>query len=42
MPRMKSGLMIAATALMVAALSAPAFAGDIHKDVPEQVYPAKR
>jgi hypothetical protein len=32
---------MATTALMVAALSAPAFAGDIHNDVPEKVDPAK-
>jgi hypothetical protein len=41
MPRLKSGLIMATTALMVAALSAPAFAGDIHNDVPEKVDPAK-
>ncbi|MEP4377918.1 MAG: hypothetical protein ABJ215_17415 [Alphaproteobacteria bacterium] len=39
---MKSGLMIAATALLVATFSTPAFAGAIHKDVPEKVDPDKR
>jgi len=42
MPRLKSGLLIAATALMVSALSAPAFAGAVHNDVPKKVDPAKR
>ncbi|MBT4907713.1 MAG: hypothetical protein HOK98_16465 [Rhodospirillaceae bacterium] len=41
MRHLKSGLMIAA-ALMLAALPAPAFAGAIHKDVPEKVDPDKR
>ena len=41
MPRMKSTLSIAATALMVSALSAPAFAGSVHSDVPEKADPGK-
>lgn len=42
MRHMKSTLLIAATALMVSALSAPVVAGGIHNDVPEKVDPAKR
>lgn len=41
MRHLKSGFLIAATALMVSALSAPALAGAIHKGVPEKVDPAK-
>ena len=42
MRHLKSGIAAAAAALMLAALPVSAFAGAIHKDVPEQVDPTKR